>query len=118
MALASAAAEDAALNGITAVAGFLSAHTATTSTTGAAEVSGGTYARVAVAWTAASAGSTSNSGALSVNIPASTTVSYFGTWTLVSSGVFEIGGALTASQAFSTAGTLAFAIGAVTLTAS
>jgi len=59
---------------------YVSLHTADPGTTGASEVTGGTYARVAVTWNAASGGSVSNSGALSINLPASTTASYFGVW--------------------------------------
>jgi hypothetical protein len=121
MALASSLAENAALNGITASALFLAACTGSpgTTTSIANEVTGGTYARQALTWTAASAGSTANVAAVSTPIPATTTVSYFGACSAISGGSnFYIGGSLTASQTFSTAGTLSYAIAAVTLTAS
>ena len=52
-------------------------------------------------------------------ITGSTTVADFGLCSAVSGGSnYYIGGALTSSQTFSSAGNLTFAIGAVTLTAS
>jgi hypothetical protein len=120
MALASAAAENGALSGISALTGhFLSLHTATPGTTGASEVSGGSYARVAVTWGTPSAGSMANTGALTVNLPASTTAAFFGDWSLVSVGVYYIGGALSPSVTTgASAGTVTFAIGAATISAS
>jgi len=118
MSLASSTCENAALNGFNALNVYLSAHTGTPGTSGLLEVAGGSYARQSITWSSASGGSTSNTGAISVPIPASTTVSYFGSWSALTSGTYYIGGALTSSQTFSTAGTLSFAIGAVTLSAS
>jgi hypothetical protein len=118
MSLASAAAEDAALVGITTLAVYLSAHTATTSTTGASEVTYQSGARASITWASASGGSQATSNSQSLAIPASTTITYAGTWSASTSGTFYIGAALTSSQAFSTTGTLSFAIGAVTFSAS
>ena len=59
---------------------YVSLHTGDPSTTGANEVTGGTYARVAVTWNSPSSGTVTQSNALSINLPASTTVSYFGVW--------------------------------------
>lgn len=118
MALASATAENNAVTGLTTAAGFTSIHTATPGTTGASEVSGGTYARQATAWGTASGGSIANTGALSFPIPASTSVSFFGTWSLVTAGVYQIGGSLGSTITFTTAGTLTIAVGALTLSAS
>lgn len=98
--------------------GFVSLHTADPGTTGASEVSGGAYARVAVAWGAASGGSVANSGALSINLPASTTAAYFGVWSASSAGNYYIGGALSPSVTTgASAGTVTIAIGALTVTA-
>ena len=98
---------------------YVSLHTATPGTTGASEVSGGAYARVAVSWSAASGGSISNSGALSINLPASTTASYFGIWSASSAGTYYIGCALSPSVTTGgSAGTVTIAIGALTITAS
>lgn len=117
MTLASAACENGALSGISALTGhFYSLHTATTSTTGASEVSGGTYARVAVTWGTPSAGSMANTGALTLNLPASTTAAFSGDWSLITAGVFYIGAALSPSVTTgSSAGTVTVAIGAATI---
>lgn len=118
-ALASTAAENAAVNAITALVTFLSLHTASPSTTGANEVAGGSYARVSVTWASASGGSGANSNSLTLNLPASTTAAYFGGFTAVSSGTYEIGGALSPNVTTGTsAGTVTIAIGAATVSAS
>jgi hypothetical protein len=115
MALSSVTFDNALLaTGITLMT-YCSMHTATTSTTGAAETSGGSYVRQSVAWTTAASSSTGNSAALSFSIAASTTISYFGTWNASTSGTFEAGGALTSSVTFGSAGTLTVAIGALTV---
>jgi len=98
---------------------YVSLHTADPGTTGASEVTGGTYARVAVTWNAASGGSVSNSGALSINLPASTTASYFGVWSATTSGTYYIGGALSPSVTTgASAGVITIASGSLTVTAS
>lgn len=121
MARASATAEDNALTGLVAAAGFFGLNTGDPGTTGASEVSGGSpaYARVAITWGTAAAGSVANAtSALTLNVPASTTVAWFSTWSLISSGVYQIGGALGSSITFGTQGTLVIAVGALTITAS
>jgi hypothetical protein len=122
MSLASATAEDAALTGIVGASGlnggYLSAHTATTGTSGASEVTYQSGARGAITWASASAGSVATSNSQTLQIPASTTITYCGTWTASTSGTFYIGAALTTSQTFSSTGALVFAIGAVTFSAS
>lgn len=109
--------ENQALEGLTtgtSLIGFVSLHTATTSTTGAAEVpSTGGYIRQAEAWNAASGGSKSNSGALSFTL-VSATVTHCGTWTTSTVGVFGIGLPLGASV---TAAAITVAAGALVLTA-
>ena len=98
--------------------GFISLHTADPGTTGATEVTGGTYARVAVTWTSGTA-SQANTAALSINLPASTTAAYFGVWSAATVGTYYIGGALTPSVTTGgSAGTVTIAIGALTVTAS
>jgi hypothetical protein len=120
MALASATEITQALS--TTGWGFVSLHTATPGTTGASEVTGGTYARVAVTWTASTGGSAaSNSGALSINLPASTTATHFGIWSTggTSGGQYYIGGALSPSVTTSTsAGVVTIAAAALTVSAS
>ena len=98
---------------------YVSLHTADPGTTGASEVSGGTYARVAVTWNSPSGGSVSNSGALSINLPASTTASYFGVWSATTAGTYYIGGALSPSVTTGTsAGVITIASGSLSVTAS
>ena len=98
---------------------YVSLHTADPGTTGASEVTGGTYARVAVTWSAASGGQVQNSGALSINLPASTTAAYFGVWSASTGGTYYIGGALSPSVTTGTsAGTVAIAANGITVTAS
>lgn len=100
--------------GFTVANVFVSLHTSTPGATGANEVSGGSYARIAVTFGAPSSGSMANSGIINVNVPASTTVSHFGYWDAVTAGNWIGGTALNASQTFTGAGTLSFAIGALT----
>jgi hypothetical protein len=119
MARASATCEDNALTGAVTAAAYFALNTADPGTGGASEVSGGSYARVAISWGTASAGSIANiTTALTVNVPASTTVDYFSTWSTLTTGVYQIGGALSASITFGTAGTLTVAVGGLTITAS
>ena len=122
MAYASSLGEDAAISGVTALTDYLSGDTNSggpgTSTTQTAEVSGGSYARQSITWASASGGSQASNDSQSMPIPASTTVYGFGLCSASSgSGNYYLGGLLTSSQTFSTAGTLSFAIGAVTVSA-
>lgn len=122
MALASAAAENAALNGLdgtgsTNVIPNVSLHTATTSTTGASEnANTGSYVRQACTWNAASGGSKTNSTALTFATAGSVAVTHFGTWSSATYGAgnFAIGGALASSV---TAASITIASGAITLSA-
>jgi hypothetical protein len=99
--------------------GFISLHTATPGTTGANEVTGGTYARVAVTWAAASGGSVTNNGSsLSINLPATVTATHFGIWSASSAGTYYLGGALTSSVGGGSAATVTIAAGAITVSAS
>ena len=99
---------------------YVSLHTADPGTTGASEVTGGTYARVAVTWTASSAGSpATNAGALTINVPASTTVAYFGIWSAITAGTYMIGGALASSVTTgSSAGQITIAIAGISISSS
>lgn len=98
---------------------YLSLHSADPGTTGASEISGGTYARVAVTWTAASASQVTNSAALSINCPASTTVSYFGIWSAITVGTYMVGGALSpAVTTGASAGVVTIAINQLVVSAS
>jgi hypothetical protein len=96
--------KDVALAAIGAAATFISLHATDPGTTGAAEIAGGSYARVATTWGAAAASSMTGSQ-VTINVPASTTVAFWGVWTLASGGVFYEGGALPASETYGGAGT-------------
>lgn len=118
MALASAAAENAALNGLdgtgsTNTIGFVSLHTASPSTTGANEYAGVT--RQACSWNAASGGAKTNSSSLTFTTSGASAVTHVGTWSLVSSGNYAIGAALASSV---TAASITVAAGAISLSAS
>lgn len=126
MTLASTAAEQAALNGIAAVAAYLGINTGSPGTTTAAalanESTGGTpaYARLGITWGSSSGANPSviaNTNTMVFNIPAST-ITNFSTWTTLTSGTYEIGGSLSASQVFSTQGTFTIAAAGLTVQAS
>ena len=128
MLFASTAAEQAALNGIAAVALYLGINTGTPGTTTAAalanELTGGApaYARLGITWGVASAANPSaiaNMNAMVFNVPAST-ITNFSTWTIatLASGTYEVGGALSASQVFSSQGTFTIAAAGLTVQAS
>lgn len=122
MARASAAAENASLNGLDGTGATntipdVSLHTADPGTTGASEnANAGSYARLACTWNAASAGSKTNSTALTFTTAGTAAVTYFGTWNSVTygAGTYSIGGALGASV---TATSITVAAGAITLSA-
>jgi hypothetical protein len=83
---------------------YISLHSASPGTSGANEISGGSYARVATTWGAASAGSAVGSQVV-INVPASTTVEYWGMWTAASGGTYIDGGALPNNETYAGAGT-------------
>lgn len=123
MALASTAAENQALAGLAGqtavnVIPDVSLHTATTSTTGAAEnANAGSYARQACSWNTPSSGAMTNSSSLSFSTLGTIAVTYIGTWSSATyaAGTFAIGAALGASV---TAATITVAAGAISLSAS
>jgi hypothetical protein len=122
MALASAAAENAALNGLdgtgtTNVIPDVSLHTASPGTTGASEnANSGSYARQPCTWNAAAAGAKTNSSSLTFSTAGTTAVTAFGTWSSATYGAgnYALGGNLTASV---TAASITFAAGSITLSA-
>jgi hypothetical protein len=98
---------------------YVSLHTADPSTTGASEVTGGTYTRVAVTWNAPSAGAVTNSSAININLPATTTAAYFGIWSASTAGTYYVGGALSPSVTTgASAGVVTVAAGALSVSAS
>lgn len=95
---------DDAVSGFTADFTYISLHSASPGTTGANEISGGSYARVATTWAAAS-DSASTGSQVTLNVPASTTIAYFGIWTAGSAGTYGGGGPLSSSETYNSAGT-------------
>ena len=93
--------------------GFVQLNTGDPGTTGANEMASST--RQACTWNAAAGGAKTNSSALSFTTPGTNAATHFSTWSLVSAGVFGIGGALSSSV---TAVTITFAAGALSLGAS
>lgn len=101
---------------------YISLHSADPGTTGASELSGGSYARVAITWNAATGGSVTGpalAAGVSINIPASTTAAYFGIWSALTTGTYYIGGALASSVTTgTTAGVVTIAQNQITVSAS
>ena len=93
------------LDELDALATHASLHTADPGGSGASEVAGGSYARVPITWSAASAGSKTLTGAVTLQVPAGTTITHFGLWSASSGGTWRGGEALNASQAYPTGGT-------------
>lgn len=93
---------------------YISLHTASPGTTGANEVTGGSYARVATSWGSISGGSVTGSQ-VTINVPASTTIAYWGLWNASSGGNYYDGGQLPQSVSYVSSGTYLIT---VTLTAS
>lgn len=83
---------------------FISLHSADPGTTGASEITGGSYVRVATTWAAASAAAMAGSQ-VTINVPAGTTIAYWGIWSASTGGVWFDGGQLPAPQTYATAGT-------------
>ena len=83
---------------------YISLHTGSPGTTGANEVAGGSYVRQATAWGIVAAGSVSGSQ-VTINVPSSTTITYWGLWTAATGGTYLDGGALPASETYGSAGT-------------
>lgn len=122
MSRASAAAENAALNGLdgtgsTNVVPNVSLHVGDPGTTGANEnANSGSYARQACSWNAASGGAKTNSTSLTFTTGGTVAVTHFGTWSSATyaAGTYAIGGALASSV---TAVTITVAAGALSIAA-
>jgi len=107
---------------VTATVYYLSLHTATPGTTGASEVTGGSYARQAITFTASathvkvSGGASASQSFTGMPVEAGG-VPYAGVWTLSSGGTY-LGGLTTSglSGAISVGATINFASGATTWT--
>lgn len=105
---------NATLNTIKAAATFISLHTGNPGTTGANEVAGGSYIRVATTWGTPSGGSMLGTQ-VTINVPVSTTITNWGLWSTSTAGNYYDGGQLPTAVTFNVAGTYLIT---VTLTAS
>lgn len=120
MARASAAAINAALNGLNGTGAtntmtHVALHTGDPGTTGASEnAATGGYARQACTWNAAASSAKTNSTALTFSTLGSVAVSHIGTFDALTVGNYSIGGALGSSV---TAATITIASGAISLSA-
>ena len=83
----------------------VSAHTAAPGESGINEVTGGTYARKSITFTAATAGNLDSSNAPVIDVPAATTVAFIGYWSALTGGTF-LGYSDIADEAYTNAGTL------------
>lgn len=113
MALSNAALH-AAYTAVKGMGAWVSAHTSDPGTTGAGEVSGGTYARVQATLPTGSNGA-GTAPSVDINIPAGTEVKWIGVWSAATGGTF-IGthnAALSPTLPFPVAGTLTVAVGEV-----
>lgn len=85
---------------------YISLHTGDPGTTGANEVTGGTYTRQRPAFNAAASGSAKNTSAVEFTLMPTATVTYVGVWTAATNGTFMLGGALSASVSVTAGNTL------------
>jgi hypothetical protein len=110
-------AKNAMLDHLAGLAVFASMHTADPGTTGASEVSGGSpaYARKAITWNAAAAGSLDNNANPIFDIPAATTVTHAGLWSAITAGTFY-GGMDIADETFTLQGTYTLTDADISLT--
>jgi hypothetical protein len=121
MALASPTAENQALNGLDAsgtpvnVMAFATLHSASPGTTGANEMSGGSYARQSCSWNAASGGTKTNSSSLTFSTAGTTAVTHMDGNSASSAGTWGVGSPLSSSV---TAASITVAAGAISLSAS
>ena len=93
----------------------VSAHTAAPGETGLNEVSGGSYARQSITFTAAAAAAKDSSNTPAVPIPAATTVTHIGYWDALTVGNF-LGFDDITDETFGAAGTLTLSDVDLTLT--
>ncbi|WP_068922182.1 phage tail fiber protein [Planobispora rosea] len=99
------AAKHVMLDELATVAVYVSLHTADPGSTGTSEVTGGSYTREAITWNAAASGALDSSNTPVFDVPAGTTVTHWGLWSAATNGTFYGGNSLSASEAFTGAGT-------------
>jgi len=73
-------AKNAALDALGAIGVKMSLHSADPGTTGASEITGGSYTKETCAWAAASAGSMALSGSVVFDVPSGQAPSWAGVW--------------------------------------
>ena len=95
---------------------YISLHTGDPGETGANELTGGSYARQAGAFSVAAAGATSNTGDIDFTGMPSATLTHVGVWDATAAGNFLWGGALTASKATNSGDTFRIATGDLDVT--
>src|SRR5689334_20087907 len=100
----SPAGRNIALDAVGAAADYVSIHSGDPGTTGANELAGGSYARQAKTWNAASGGNLDDSNAPTFNIPPNASISHFGLWDSPTGGTFLGGGTLSTPETYSAAG--------------
>jgi hypothetical protein len=105
---------NAAVDGATAILGFASLHTADPGGTGANEVAGGGYTRIAAVWDPATGAIGALDAALNFSGPANGAATHIGFWSAISAGTWRGGEALTGDQTFNAAGD--YTVTAVTVT--
>ena len=98
----------------TATTQYVSLHSASPSTTGANEISGGSYARQSLSWASVSGGSQASSNAQTFSSMPSVTIGWFGYWSASTAGTYNGGGALSSSLTVPSGATVSAAIGAFT----
>lgn len=107
---------DAAVDAATDLLLFASIHTSAPDATGSNEVTGGGYARQAVAFDPATSAVASLDATLAFSGPASGAATHIGFWSASSGGTFRGFKALTGDQAFNAAGE--YEVTSVTVTGS
>jgi len=97
---------------------YVSLHTDDPGTTGANEVSGGSYARQQLTLAAPSNKQTSNSAALTFSNMPAVTVTHIGLWTAATGGTFLWSGALTTARTLQAGDSLVIDVGNLTISIS
>ena len=115
MAGLSEAGQNAAADAVAALGDYVSLHSADPGSTGASELAGSGYARQACTWDSADDGEAALAAEEEFDVPAGT-VAYFGVWTESTGGTFLGGGALSASEVFTGAGTYRLTGATITVT--
>ena len=95
---------------------YVSLHTADPGQTGTNEVTGGSYVRKAVTFTAGALKASANSGDVEFTGMPTITVTHIGLWSASTGGNFWWGGSLTVSKALTAGDTLKIPTGDLTVT--